>query len=52
MNLLIENCTIYNFRGIPLFPDNVERCVIRNNIICDSGSVAMDPGGVSDMVIE
>jgi len=51
-HLLIENCTICNFRGIPLFPDNVDKCVIRQNVLVDSGSVSMDPGGVSDLVIE
>ena len=51
-HFMVEGCTIYDFRGIPLFPDNVHKVILRNNVILNSGSVAMDPGGVSDMLIE
>ncbi len=49
---LIENCTMYNFTDIAIFPDELDSIIIRNNTIYDGNSVLMDPGGVSNMVIE
>ena len=51
---LIENCTIYNFpNDIPLFHDNMDSVIIRNNTMWGAGStVLMDPGGVSNLVID
>ena len=49
---LVENCTIYNHWDIPLFHDNMDSVIIRNNTIWDADSVLMDPGGVSNLVID
>jgi len=51
-NILIDNCTIYGCADIPIFPDNVDGYVIRNNTLYDADSVLMDPGGVANLVVE
>lgn len=51
-HILMEYCSIYNFSDIGIFPDAVEKMVIRNNVMYNSLSVMMDPGGVQEMLIE
>jgi len=49
---LIENCLIRDFFDIPLFHDNMDSVIIRNNVLYDATYVLMDPGGVSNLLIE
>ena len=51
-NLLVENCYMYDFSDIPIFIDNMDKAIIRNNVLHRANSVLMDPGGVSNLVIE
>jgi len=51
-HILIENNAFSGCSDIALFPDNVDEYVVRGNTLCDGDSVLMDPGGVSNLVIE
>jgi hypothetical protein len=51
-HILMEYCSIYNFSDIGIFPDAVDKMIIRNNVMYNSQSVMMDPGGVQEMLIE
>jgi hypothetical protein len=51
-HILIEYCSFYNFSDIAIFPDAVDKLVIRNNILYNGLSVMMDPGGVRELLIE
>ena len=51
-NLLVENCVIYSFSDIPLFLDNMDKVILRGNTIYSASSVLMDPGGISNLVID
>ncbi len=51
-HILIEYCSFYNFSDIAIFPDAVEKMIIRNNILYNGASVMMDPGGVQELLIE
>ena len=50
-HLLVENNHIYSFGDIPIFIDNMDSVIVRNNHIHDAW-LLMDPGGVSDLIIE
>jgi len=49
---LIENCVAYNFSDIAIFPDELDSVIVRNCTLYDGDSVLMDPGGVSNLVLE
>jgi hypothetical protein len=51
-HILIEYCSFYNFSDIAIFPDAVDKLIIRNNIMYNGLSVMMDPGGVRELLIE
>jgi len=51
-HILMEYCSIYNLSDIGIFPDAIEKMIIRNNVMYNSQSVMMDPGGVQEMLIE
>ena len=49
---MIEYCSLYNFSDSGIFPDAVEKLIIRNNVMYNSDVTMMDPGGVQEMLIE
>jgi len=51
-HILIEYCSLYNFSDIAIFPDAVDKLIIRNNVMYNGASVLMDPGGVQELLIE
>ncbi len=51
-DLLVEDCTIYSFKDIPIFIDNMDKVVIQNNEIRRAATALMDPGGITNMVIQ
>jgi hypothetical protein len=51
-HILIEYCSFYSFSDIAIFPDAVDKLIIRNNLLFNGLSVMMDPGAVKEMLIE
>lgn len=51
-HILVEGCTLFEMSDIPIFIDNLDHVVVRRNAIFNSKSVCMDPGGVSNLVVE
>ena len=51
-HLHVKDCSMDDFYDIPIFLDNMDKVVIEGNTIWTSRSVCMDPGGVTNLVVQ